>query len=207
MTDSTIEPKVAARVAAIDPGSRKAGMVVLQIQAPPAGFIVPASDEVSILSRYTARPRFTKHSYDFAIRMSELEELVETWANDVRRNWGPTIWAIEDPRDGFTPGKKLRGRGVIISLGAAFGVACAAFSVCASRCGVDATLVSAREWYPKTRGGANNNRIHSMKHDEARDFLRARWPALQACTDDEVFASGVALWAYTRGAMAAIYPI
>lgn len=206
MTDGLIDTKIAARVAAIDPGSRKAGMVVLQIQAPPSGFVVPAAGEVSILSRYTARPRFIKHAHDFAVRMSELEELIETWANGVRKYWEPTIWAIEDPRD-IKTGKDLRGRGAIVSLGAAFGVACAAFDVCASRCGESATLVGAAEWYPKTRGGANNNRIHAMKHNQARDFLRAQWPALQACTDDEVFASGVALWAYTRGAMAATYLI
>ncbi len=188
-----------ARVAAIDPGSVKAGMVVLQIQPAPPGFIVPDPDDVAVLARRTARP----HSKDgFAVRMSELEGLIEEWAEEVRRHWHPETWCIEDPRD-FTT-KQLRGRGTAVSLGAAFGVACAAFSVCANRCSVDVVLVPAQLWIPKTRTG---NFQHPMKHNAARDWLRNRWPALQALTDDEVFASGVALWAHTKGAMAAIYPI
>ena len=197
-----IDSKIAARVAAIDPGSRKAGLVVLQIQAPPAGFVVPASGEVSILARYTARPRCPKDG-DFAVRMAELLDIIEQWTAEARRNWEPSMWCIEDPRD-MTPGKQLRGRGAIASLGAGFGVACVAYTNAANRCGVDPILVPALGWYPKTRSG---NRIHAMKHDDARAFLRAQWPALSVCTDDETFAAGVALWAYTRGAMAATYPI
>jgi hypothetical protein len=200
-----IDSKIAARVAAIDPGSRKAGMVVLQIQAPPAGFLVPAAGEVSILARHTARPRCPKNG-DFALRMSELLDIIERWVDDARRHWAPTLWCVEDPRD-ITPGKQLRGRGAIVSLGAGFGIACAALMMGAHRTGDDVTLVPADAWYPKTRSGGNRNRIHNMKHNAARAFLRERWPALQVCTDDETFAAGVALWAYTRGAMAATYPI
>ena len=64
---------------------------------------------------------------------------------------------------------------------------------------------SAQLWIPKTRSG--RNLVHPMKHKAARAWLRERWPALQECTDDETFAAGVALWAHTKGAMAALYPI
>ena len=124
-----------ARVEAIDPGSVKAGMVVLQIQPLPPGFIVPAADAVAVLAARTARPRLAQ---DFAGRMSELLDITEQWTEEVRRNWHPDLWCIEDPRD--FPSKRLSARGTIISLGAAFGVACAAFSVAANRCGVDVTL-------------------------------------------------------------------
>ncbi len=192
----------AARVAAIDPGSVKAGMVVLQIEPAEPGFIVPDPDHVSVLARQTVRTNRKEH---FAVRMSHLLDQTEIWSEGVRRNWQPELWCIEDPRD--FPTVRLRGRGTAVSLGAAFGVACAAFSVCANRCGVDVTLVPAQEWLPKTRGGKNNNLIIPMKHGASRDWLRNRWPALACLTDDEVFASGVAIWAHTKGAMAAIYPI
>ena len=185
----------AARVAAIDPGSVKAGMVVLQIEPAEPGFIVPDPDQVSVLARRTVRKLRGEQS--FAIRMYELQDAIERWAEGVCRDWRPDLWCIEDPRD-FTS-KQLRGRGTAVSLGAAFGVACAAFSMYANL-----TLVPAQEWIPKTR---TRNLVHPMKHNAARDWLRNRWPALQACTDDETFASGVALWAHTKGAMAAIYPI
>lgn len=193
------QPDNPARVAAIDPGSVKAGMVVLQIQPAEPGFIVPDPDAVAVLARATARPH-TKA--DFAERMAELQDIIERWAEDARRNWQPELWCVEDPRD-FTT-KQLRGRGAAVSLGAAFGVACAAFSLPAARCGLEVTLVPAQEWYPKTRTG---NFQHPMKHNAARAWLRDRWPALASLTDDETFAAGVALWAHTKGAMAAVYPI
>jgi Holliday junction resolvasome RuvABC endonuclease subunit len=186
-------------VAAIDPGSVKAGMVVLQIQPAPPGFIVPDPGDVAVLARATAR---TVRQDDFATRMSRLQDIIEQWAEHVRRNWQPELWCIEDPRD-FTT-KQLRGRGAAVSLGAGFGVACAAFSVAAGRCGVDVTLVPAQEWLPKTR---TRNLVHYMKHNAARAWLRNRWPALASLTDDETFAAGMALWAHTKGAMAAVYPI
>lgn len=200
MTERQPDRPRPARVAAIDPGSVKAGMVVLQIELAEPGFIVPDPDHVSVLARHTVR---TRRKENFAARMSHLLDQTEIWSEDVRRNWQPELWCVEDPRD-MTPGKQLRGRGTIITLGAAFGIACAAFSVCANRCGVDVTLVSARDWLPKTR---TRNLIHNMKHKPAREWLRARWPALASLTDDETFAAGVALWAHTKGAMAAIYPI
>ncbi len=198
-TDKLLRP---ARVAAIDPGSVKAGMVVLQIQPAPPGYVVPDRDAVAILARCTARP---PRGQDFAIRMSFLLDAIERWAEDVRRNWQPDRWCVEDPRS-IRIGHALRGTGNVVTLGAAFGVACAAFSVAANRCGVDVTLVSAAEWLPKTRRGKNRNLKVNMKHNEARQWLRERWPALRDLTDDEVFASGVAIWAHTGGAMAAIYP-
>lgn len=202
MTDHVIiDAPSPVRVAAIDPGSVKAGLVVLQIQPPRPGFIVPDGDQVSILARHTARPRTGKGT-DFAYRMSELLDLIERWTEDVRRNWSPDLWCVEDPRD-FTQ-KQLRGRGAAVTLGAGFGLACAAFSVAAGRNGDTVTLVPAMDWYPKTRSG---NRQHPMKHNAAREWLRTRWPALKVCTDDEVFASGMAIWAHTKGAMAATYPI
>lgn len=199
MTDGQPDGPHPARVAAIDPSSVKAGMVVLQIEPSAPGFIVPDPDHVSVLARHTVR---TSRKDDFAARMSRLLDQTELWSEDVRRHWQPELWCIEDPRD--FPAAQLRGRGTAVSLGAAFGVACAAFDVCASRSGDTVTLVPAQEWIPKTR---TKGLLHPMKHAAARDWLRARWPALAPLTDDEVFASGVALWAHTRGAMAAIYPI
>ncbi len=174
-------------------------MVVLQIEPAEPGFIVPNPDHVSVLARHTVR---TSLKDDFAARMSRLLDQTEIWSEGVRRHWKPELWCIEDPRD--FPTARLRGRGTAVSLGAAFGVACAAFSVCANRCGVDVTLVPAQEWIPKTR---TRGLVHPMKHNAARDWLRNRWPALASLTDDETFAAGVALWAHTKGAMAAIYPI
>ena len=191
-----------ARVVAIDPGSVKTGMVVLEIQPAPPGYVVPDPDAVAVLAHHTARPRGGK---DFAARMSSLLDLIETWTEVAWRDWRPDSWCVEDPRD--FPVSLLRGRGTAVSLGAAFGVACVAFSVYVNRCGGDVELVSAREWIPKTRGGKHRNLIIPMGHKAARAWLRDRWPALAPLTDDETFAAGVALWAHTKGAMAAIYPI
>ncbi len=199
MTEGQPDRPRPARVAAIDPSSVKAGMVVLQIEPAEPGFIVPDPDHVSVLARHTVR---TSRKDDFAARMSRLLDQTELWSEGVRRNWKPELWCIEDPRAAW---QKRHTSGV--TLGAAFGVACAAFSVCANRCGVDVTLVPAQEWIPKTRGGRNNNFIIPMKHDASRSWLRARWPALASLTDDETFAAGVAIWAHTKGAMAAVYPI
>ena len=194
------DPPRPARVAAIDPGSVKAGMVVLEIRPAPAGYIVPDPDAVAVLARATARP--PGHGDDFAFRMFELFDIIQQWAEEAQHDWQPELWCVEDPRD--FPLARHRSRGAAVSLGAGFGVACAAFSVAAGHCSVDIQLVPAQEWIPKTRTG---NLIHPMKHAAAREWLRARWPALASLTDDEVFAAGVALWAHTRGAMAAIYPI
>ncbi len=202
VTEQTNTAPRPARVAAIDPGFVKAGMVVLQIQPPATGYVVPASDAVCVLAARTSRRR---RGQDFPDRIAELLDSTERWADEVRRNWAPDLWCVEDPRD--FPTRLLSARGTLVTLGAAFGVACAAVNAAANRSGgADVTLVPALEWIPKTRGGRNRNLIVPMGHKVARAWLRGRWPALADLTDDETFASGVAIWAHTRGAVAAIYP-
>lgn len=208
MTEGQPDRPRPARVAAIDPGSVKAGMVVLEIQPAPAGFIVPDPGAVGVLASRTVRKLRVERvlpsdENNFANRMAYLFGSISSWAEKIQQDYNPELWCVEDPRD-ITPGKQLRGRGAIVTLGAAFGVACVAFNIFAYRSEVDVTLVPALEWIPKTR---TRNLIHPMKHKAARAWLRARWPALASLTDDEVFASGVAIWAHTKGAMAAIYPI
>jgi hypothetical protein len=64
--------------------------------------------------------------------------------------------------------------------------------------GAELVVVPAQAWLPRVRGRRG---AHPMRHVDARRWLQLRWPALEACTDDEVFASGLALYAVTQHPM------
>lgn len=185
----------------IDPGMGATALVILDVEGPdalPGERWVPRDDGVSVFAHREIRPK-PGAIRDLVRRLTSLEDQI----TEQLRYWmslSPVDrWYIEDPRE---QRHGPRRRATDITLGAAFGVCCTAAAryTKASR---PTRLVPSDEWVPKTRN--RGGRIHPMKHDIARAWLKAKWPALEPLTDHETFAAGVALWGVTDRAIGALY--
>ncbi len=180
------------RIGGVDPGMRKTGVVVVEIDAPgrrSGEVFIPGEDQVRVLFHHTVRPK----GESFVDRIRSLKaglalELIDSKCHSVDR------WCFEDPRNAARGAMHQRSRSNEVTLGMACGIALGALVQWTK---VPITLVPVRDWLPKTRG-------HPMKHADARDWLKARWPALEPLTDDEVFASGMVIWQATGGAVGAL---
>ncbi len=179
-------------VGGIDPGSQRTGVVVVRLTEVvlERQHWIPHADGVEIPFHETIRPKGKK----LEVRLADLDDRLRWLLSSTKRD--PERWCVEDPREAHHGKRK---RATDVTLGAAFGV-CVAAVVGATGPAVE--LVSSQAWIPKTRNRRGGK--HPMKHNDARAWLKARWPALEPLSDDECFAAGMVIWHATGGAFSAL---
>lgn len=187
----------------VDPSSTATGVVVLALHGAPAAQEAdhlpwrPGPADVAVRRRVTIRPPSSAtalgprcaHIYRELVKISVWPEIAHTVSVVIE---DPTDFGQREARAGSSQGK----------VGAAFGAAYLALDQVVVMYAQPGTLVHAigsQRWLPRARNRRGG--IHPMKHEDARRWLRMRWPALEACTDDETFAAGVALFTLTQHPM------
>lgn len=182
----------------IDPSSLATGVVILEVTGQPADPVravvwVPGPTDVQVLRSWTIRPT-AKLGIGARCRRIHLELFMIADAPEID---APGVrFVIEDPTGATFAGRGAGGAAA--KVGAAFGAAyCALVGVVDDHARPDAELlvVPAQAWLPRVRGRRGS---HPMSHDNARRWLKLRWPALEELTDDETFAAGVALYAISK---------
>lgn len=187
----------------VDPSTTALGIAILDVTCQPtdpvrAAVWTPGPNDVQVLRSWTLRPN-TKLSIGDRCRriqneMFMIAECEEVQAEDVR-------YVIEDPTGATFAGRGAGGAAA--KVGAAFGAAyCGLHGMIEShlryRASAELVVVPAQVWLPRVRGRRGS---HPMSHNNARRWLKLRWPALEELPDDETFAAGVALYAVTKHPM------
>lgn len=189
----------------IDPSIRATGVVLLEARLDGGVALVlqkgaarlepfPPNSAFSVLHRTTLRT--ARKGEHLEQRLARLYLGIQGQLRVLLHLENPWVM-LEDPSD-FQPvakrGTPFWGKGTNQVL-AAFGALAVAVQDVAARpiwgpAGMRFTCVPSQSWIPKTR---TKNLVHPMTHQDARAYLRQRWPFLEGTTDDETFAGGMAL--------------
>lgn len=201
-----LSPREDLLICGVDPSTTATGVALLCVRDAPGGMLrnaarrvlwSPGPDDVTVVLAATIRPKGKFHERVVGVQDGLLELLPYTEAFvDV------DLLVVEDPTDFGQPARRANAGKV----GAAFGAAvCAVYDLrrshTAKREEVPLLIIPSQSWIPQTRSGGWT---HPMKHADARELMRRRWPALAATTDHVTFAAGVALYGLTGQRLATL---
>lgn len=161
----------------VDPSLTATGLVILEEEG----------TTVRLRGRHTVR---APAKGELSERLFELAAEVAHWLDNALPRPG-VVLVMEDPTD--FPGGPRRSAGTAAKLGAAFGVVSVVVRHAARLAAGTVAVYPSQQWIPKQTGRRGGGWKYATPHKQVVWALRHLVPELEAATDDEVMAAGVAL--------------